>query len=294
MQTDFLHARLNLSMNPTRGFDGQRPGDIIKPDARPVQKVSESFPPAKPATVESSKPAFHVQPGSEVYVRRSSGEIEGEWVSGPEDPQTGTVKITKADGSGNTLVKNINRQELDELNRPTTLKDIRGIGQQGMDSLVCAVRRLQEGGITDADGFVSSEDEVRMIISAYNGELPLNKITGAGYLKQVLEHLMRIRQIRGELRRGEETVEPFQAEEDRSVVLPTRKATGQIEGQSVRKMPEQGEWVTVQREDGQFEGNWVMMQPDAKTGTVMLLQIVNNLPWTEKTVSLDELREWNS
>ncbi len=281
-------------MNPNSGFDGHRPGDIIKPDVRQAQKVPpKSFPSAKPASVEAPKPAFHVQPGSEVYVERSSGEIEGEWVAGPEDPQTGTVRVTKADSSGNTLIKNIDRRELDELNRPTTLKDIRGIGQQGIDNLVRVVRKLQEGGITDANGFVSSEEEVAVIMSAWYGERPLSDVTTAGYLRPVLEHLMRLRQIRGELGQAE-VVKPFEVAEDRSVTLPTRSRLRETGGQVVRKMPEQGEWVTVKRHDGQYEGNWVMMQPDTKTGKVTLLQIVNNLPWTEKTVSLDELREWNS
>jgi hypothetical protein len=277
-------------MNPNQGFDAPRPPALIEgtaPETRQAPRTQESSLHVKQVPAEALKPAFQIQPGSEVYVQRSNGEIEGEWIAGPEDPQTGMVRVTKVDGSGNTLAKHIDRRELDELNRPTTLKDIRGVGQQSIDSLVRVVKKLQEGGITDANGFVSSEDVARLIISAWFGELPLNKITSAGYLRPVLEHLMRLRQIRGEL--GQTALMgKFEANEDRKVSQV--EAGERVKGQ----MPRQGEWVTVKREDGQLEGNWVMMQPDEKTGTVMLLQIKDNLPWAEKTVSFAKLREWNS
>ena len=273
-------------MNPNSGFDIPRPKDI------PTPAASELPLRPRPVVAEAQKKTFQIQSGSEVYVRRSSGELEGQWMAGSEDLQTGRITVTKVDVDGNTLIKNIDRRELNELNRPTTLKDLREHGQQSIDDLVHVLRRLQEGGLTDANGFVPSEDEVQIVIAAYKGERPLGDVSSVGYTKQVLEHLMRLRQIRGELGQIKIPIEQFKAEEDRSVPLPTRlDARGAL---PARKMPEQGEWVTVQRDDGEFEGNWVMMQPNYETGEVALLQIVDNLPWLVKTVSLEQLREWNS
>ena len=69
---------------------------------------------------------------------------------------------------------------------------------------------------------------------------------------------------------------------------------GTERSQGALGMPEPGNWVRVKRSNGQFEGNWVMMQPNYNEGTVCLIQIVNNLPWRDRTVSLDDLEKWNS
>lgn len=234
--------------------------------------VSETHP--QVALPEEAKSAFHIQPGSEVYVRRSDKTIDGRWIYDGEDADG--MKVHKIDKEGGKHVRHMTSQELEDLNRPTTLEDIRGMGQKSIDDLLHVIRMLREGGITDANGFIPSEDQAQMITDAYHGEIPLRKITSAGYLKPVLEHIMRLDQV-GQV----EAAKPFETAEDRSV-------------EPAHKMPGQGDWVRVKGKDGQFERNWVMMRPDENTGTVMLTQIVNNLPWKVKTVSLDELKEWNS
>lgn len=240
-----------------------------------------------PRPAENPKPDFQVKPGSEVYVRRSDESIDGRWIFDGEDKEG--MKVIKKDADGiHEHVRHMTRQELEELNRPTTLADIRGIGQRSIDDLVHVVRMLRNGDIPDPQNVIRSEDAAQMIIKAYYGEIPLREISDTGYLKQVLERLMKVRQIKGEL--GEaaaKQVEPFVPAED----LVRRLAT---EGKRVcpHQIPEEGDWVRVKTEKG-FEGNWKMRMPN-QDGTVMVMQIVDGLYEDEMTIPLSELEEWNS
>jgi len=245
--------------------------------------VKASFP--RPA--ETPKPDFQIKPGSEVYVRRSDKSIDGRWIYEGEDEEG--IKVTKKDSDGiHEHVRHMTRQELEDLNRPTTLADIRGKGQKSIDDLVHVVRMLRNGDIPDPKQVIRSEDAAQMIIKAYYGEIPLREISDTGYLRQVLEHLMKARQVKGEF--GEAAaaqVKPFVPQED----MAKQRAEAGIRV-CVHKIPEEGDWVRIKTEKG-FEGNWKMRMPN-KDGTVMVIQIVDGLFQDEMTVPLSEINAWNS
>jgi hypothetical protein len=239
-----------------------------------------------PRPAETPKQAFQVTPGSEVYVRGSDKSIDGRWIFEGADAEG--MKVSKLDERGGKHVRHMTKQELEDLNRPTVLADIRGLGQKSIEDLVHVVRMLRTGDIADPNGVIKSEDQAQMLIGAYYGEVPLSKITDVGYLRQVLEHLMKVRQIRGEL--GEAAaaqVEPFVAAEDlaKQQVEAGVKSPGSLFN---------GRWVTVKRGDGRFEGGWKMREPSSETGEVMVIRMADNLPWDFRMVSLADLKKWNS
>jgi hypothetical protein len=283
-------------MNPSRGLDvlRLRPGDIITPDAKQSPKVPVSFPlAAKPVPAEVPKKTFQVLPGSEVYVARSSyvstdpkddgTRIDGKWTLEGEDSEG--MKVYKMDPQGRKLVRHMTREQLVDLNRPTSLDDdITGIGQRSIDDLVSVIRRLKGGDIADFHDprdFIPVEEEVQKVIAAYNGEGPLGAVTEAGYIKPVLEQLMRIRQVRGEL--GNEASMPAFEKPSKNMHVPGTPLS-------------QGETVKVFDKNGKLRGGtWTMLQPNLKTGTVTVLQIVDNLPARMiEDVPLAELGKWNS
>lgn len=56
--------------------------------------------------------------GETAVVRRSSGEIETNWVIGKFNPETGAVTVSKADARGRVMTKEIPRDEYFKMNFP--------------------------------------------------------------------------------------------------------------------------------------------------------------------------------
>jgi len=56
--------------------------------------------------------------GEKAVVRRSSGEIEADWVIEKFDPETGAVTVGKADARGRVMTKEIPREEYFNMNFP--------------------------------------------------------------------------------------------------------------------------------------------------------------------------------
>jgi len=254
---------------------------------RPETKAQFPRPP------ESPKRDFQVIPGSEVSVYRSNYEstdpkddglrIDGKWTFEGEDEKG--MRVIKTDQQGQKHVRYMTRQQLINLNRPTSLdEDITGIGQRSIDDLVSVIRRLKGGDIADFHDpreFIPAEEEAQKVIAAYNGEIPLNAVTEAGKIKSVLEHLMRARQRRGEL--GHEVSIPAFQKSSENMHVP---GTPLKQGETVKVFDGQGK---------PRSGGWTMLQPDPKKGTVALLQFVDNLPAEIiEDVPLAELEKWNS
>jgi len=200
---DIADTAFNASTLPKERFARAKRDDIttivvsIPRSMTGQERLVQNQPVRTPS--EAPKPVFQIRPGSRVYVHREDGSVDGKWTFEGQDAEG--MRVAKKDRHGVTHILHINGQELEDLNRPTTMADIRGLGSRSIDDLVHVVRRLQEGGVQGSKMFYPSKVQEQMLIDAYYGDIPLSDITSAGGLKQVLEQHMRLRQIRGELSR---------------------------------------------------------------------------------------------
>ncbi|HUD09864.1 MAG TPA: PP2C family serine/threonine-protein phosphatase [Patescibacteria group bacterium] len=147
---------------------------------------------AKP--VEKTSPWKPVLPGEKVMVRRSSGEIDGDWEVVGSGISGNTVVTKEVDGR--TLTKQIATGELERLNDSGELKAIVS-SVQSEQELFDALMGL--GGLQGSQGFHNSAELIAQVKSVMTGEAGLTTLTRTGDLRQKVADLMIMRRIRGEL-----------------------------------------------------------------------------------------------
>ncbi len=144
--------------------------------------------------VEKTSPWKPVLPGEKVMVRRSSGEMDGDWEVVGSGISGNTVVTKEIDGR--TLIKQIATGELEKLNDPGELKTVVSSAQSEQE-LFDALTRL--GGLQGSQGFQNSADLKAQIEKVLAGEVGLTTLTRTGDLRQKVTDLMIMRRIRGEL-----------------------------------------------------------------------------------------------
>jgi protein phosphatase len=147
---------------------------------------------AKPA--EKTSPWKSVPPGTKVMVRRSNGEMDGDWEVVGSGIGGRTVVAKEVDGR--TLTKQIATGELEKLNDPSELKAVVS-NVQSEQELFDALTGL--GGLQGSQGFHNSAELIAQVKSVMAGEVGLTTLTRTGDLRQKVADLMIMRRIRGEL-----------------------------------------------------------------------------------------------
>jgi len=179
----------------------QKGGDTIAIDPYMLQ-VKGAFPlppePESPA-VEAVGKTYHVRPGQDVYVLRSSGEIERGWKVKHIDGTTGKVRVESVDGQGKSIHRDDPREFIDDLNRPTVPEDIRAIDfdrartpLERRERIINVVRRLKDGGLAGSKGF-SRSDQLATDLQAlfdHPSQDGINLLTDTGGLREKVRELL--------------------------------------------------------------------------------------------------------
>ena len=160
-------------------------GQEQKGYATPAQVV-------KPAEKISSSEL--VLPGTKVMVRRSSGEIDGDWeVVG--SGIGGNIVVTK-EVDGKTLTKQVPTDELQRLNDPVEQKALinHTVTEQELFDALTGL-----GGLQGSQEFYNSIELIAQVKKVMAGEEPLGSLTRTGNLRTRVGELMTLRQNRGKL-----------------------------------------------------------------------------------------------
>ena len=174
-------------------------GDIKAIDAYMLQ-VKGAFP-LEPETQagEAAGKAYHVRPGQDVYVLRSSGKIERGWKVEYIDGKTGKVTIKTPDGNGGSLKRDDPREFIDDLNRPTVPEDIGAINfdkcrtaLERREKVLHAVRRLKAGGLQGSKGFSANDKLVEELQFLFDrpSQDGINLLTNTGGLRDKVRELL--------------------------------------------------------------------------------------------------------
>ena len=96
------------------------------------------------------------------------------------------------------LRKDIDKSELDKLNRPASLKDIQNASTR--EELSYFIDRL--GGIQGSQEYFTSRQLEEAISKVLNGQTPIESITRTAGLRQRVAEIKRMEEVRAEMRKA--------------------------------------------------------------------------------------------
>jgi hypothetical protein len=179
---------------------GNRPASTQdRSDSVGVRPAQGSRLPEAPA-VEAAGKAYHVRPGQDVYVLRSSGKIEKGWEV-KHIGITGKVTMESVDGQGRLISRGDPREFIDDLNRPTVPEDIGKIDFNNVktktalerrEMIIHVVRRLAAGGLVGSKGFYRSDRLITELQTVFDhpSQDGINLLPNAGGLREKVRELL--------------------------------------------------------------------------------------------------------